>query len=161
MSCKNRATAQKKYIPTFWECSLLRDLKSQGTALTVSTGSQHTVAEKWPHVEIPDNDPTGVSVPLELPPESPANSISVSVEITHPFRNDLTVDLTSPIGKTARLRDGGGAWIDNLKETWSSDSHAGLAGLTGMNGEGTWMLTVIDTSSNDVGTLEYVRISCS
>ncbi|MCI5222323.1 MAG: hypothetical protein D3924_06540 [Candidatus Electrothrix sp. AR4] len=144
---------------------ILRDLRSRGTVMTVATGmpsvSENADAESWPRLEIPDNDSSGVSVALELPPGSPANSIKVSVEILHTWQSDLTVDLTSPSGKTARLRNGGGGWIDDLMETWSSDSHPALAGLTGMSGAGIWTLKVIDTSRNDVGTLEYVRISCS
>ncbi|MCI5168688.1 MAG: hypothetical protein D3903_21980, partial [Candidatus Electrothrix sp. GM3_4] len=70
-------------------------------------------------------------------------------------------DLISPSGKTARLRNDVGGWIDDLIATWSSDSHTALADLTGTSGAGTWTIKVVDTSSNDVGTLEYVRISCS
>jgi M6 family metalloprotease-like protein len=144
---------------------ILRDLKSRDTVMTVRTGmpsvSENAVAESWPRVEIPDNDSGGVSVTLELPPKSPANSIKVSVKILHSWRGDLTVDLISPSGKTARLRNDVGGWIDNLMETWSSDSHTALAGLTGTSGAGIWTIKVVDTSSNDVGTLEYVRISCS
>ncbi len=144
---------------------ILRDLKSRDNVMTVRTGmppiSQYAVAESRPQVEIPDNNSGGVSVPLELPPGAPANSIEVSVKILHSWRGDLTVDLISPSGKTARLRNDVGGWVDDLIATWSSDSHTALAGLTGSSGAGIWTFKVVDTSSNDVGTLEYVRISCS
>jgi hypothetical protein len=144
---------------------ILRDLKSRDNVMTVRTGmpsvSENAVAESWPRVEIPDNDSGGVSVPLKLPPGAPANSIEVSVKILHSWRGDLTVDLISPSGKTARLRNDVGGWVDDLIATWSSDSHTALAGLTGSSGAGIWTIKVVDTSSNHVGTLEHVRISCS
>ncbi|MCP4600894.1 MAG: M6 family metalloprotease domain-containing protein [Proteobacteria bacterium] len=148
---------------------LLRNLNISGTVMSVSTGKpsipQGAAIEKWPRVEIPDNDANGVSVTLKFPPNTPANTIDVRVEILHSWRGDLTVDLTSPSGKTARLQNGSGGDADNLIAIWSSDFHIAyhpaLEGLTGENGGGSWTLKVTDRASRDIGTLEYVRISCS
>ncbi|MCI5141825.1 MAG: hypothetical protein D3909_08895, partial [Candidatus Electrothrix sp. ATG1] len=88
----------------------------------------------------------------------------VGVEIFHSWRGDLTIDLTAPNGKTARLQSSTGETpgsdADNLITTWSSDSHSALAGLTGTSGAGVWTLKVVDTSRGDAGTLEYIRIAC-
>lgn len=142
----------------------LRDLGAAGEVMNVGTGDAPTptedTAETWPRIEIPDDDPGGVAVTLDLPVGARANTIEVSVEILHSWRGDLTVELTSPSGETATLRDGGGGSADDLIETWSSDSHAALEGLTGPDGAGAWTLKVIDTAARDVGTLEYVRIAC-
>jgi subtilisin-like proprotein convertase family protein len=144
---------------------ILRDLDQSGMVMNVSTGkppvSQNGMAEAHPNIQIPDNDAKGVSVTLNLPPTTPANTIVVSVKILHSWRGDLVVDLTSPDGKTARLWNAVGGSADNLIETWSSASHNALAGLTGVSGAGTWTLKVADTGRRDIGTLEYVRISCS
>ncbi len=144
---------------------ILRDLEESGMVMNVSTGkppvSQGATMEAWPRVTIPDNDANGVSVTLKLPSDVPANTIAVKVEILHSYRGDLIVELTSPAGKTARLWNAAGGSADNLSERWASDSHVALAGLTDASGAGIWTLKVADTAKRDIGTLEYVAISCS
>ena len=98
---------------------------------------------------------------LEETQEPEVWRLLLEVLALHTWRGDLTVELKSPSGDTATLRSGGGGSADDLRETWTSESHSELAGLTGASGAGTWTLRVIDTARRDVGTLEYVRIACT
>ncbi len=144
---------------------ILHNLGMSGAVMSFSTGeapvSQGTEVEGWPRVEIPDDDSNGISVTLELPPDTPANTVEVRVEILHSWRGDLTVELISPSGETVILQRGGeDDSVHDLVATWSSGSHSELARLTGASGAGIWTLKVIDTGQHDVGTLEYVRIAC-
>lgn len=78
----------------------------------------------------------------------PEDGLEVSVDISHPWRGDLEIDLVSPSGTSVRLRSAAG-----------NDDTPGLKGIfpttlvpaesmgvfTGENAQGTWSLLVNDT----------------
>jgi secreted trypsin-like serine protease len=82
-----------------------------------------------------------------------SNRTKVEVNITHPFRGDLVVDLIAPDGTSYRLKDAKG-----------DDTAANLNGLYTVNASsetatGTWHLRVRDIFTYDVGTLKSWRLT--
>lgn len=98
--------------------------------------------------------------------------LNATLDITHPFVGDLTVDLTSPGGTTVRLINRVGVGGDNFTNTTLDDDFAfnpisggtapfsstfapsnPLSAFNGQNPNGVWTLTVSDNAANDTGTL--------
>lgn len=84
--------------------------------------------------------------------------VDVSVNISHSYKGDLIVSLTSPEGTTVRLHDRTGGSDDNVIATYDQGvtDPDGPGALDDFNGEivtGTWTLTVSDNANQDTGTL--------
>ncbi len=101
---------------------------------------------------IPDNDSAGVSSVIEVAEGGTLSGVSVTVDITHTYRGDLTVRLEKG-GVTSTLieRDGGGE--DNLQRTFD------VGDFDGQDAAGTWTLTVVDNANADTGTLNSWSLS--
>jgi extracellular elastinolytic metalloproteinase len=110
-------------------------------------------ASATPALAIPDDDDAGVTSTLVLPAAGPIGGLSVAVDITHTYRGDLEVALEAPDGRRVLLHQRTGGRLDDLKETWSSADHQGLATLHGLPAEGQWSLHVSDRAKVDVGVL--------
>lgn len=72
-----------------------------GLALAGSASAQ-TYSEFY-GVALPDDDPTGVSVTLNVPDSITIADLNVGLGITHTWQGDLIVELTSPSGTTVGL----------------------------------------------------------
>ena len=77
----------------------------------------------------------------------------MALEIEHPYIGDLRVRLTTPGGETVILHDRSGASADHLVRSYTSEDTPALAGLTGSQAEGDWVLQVADLAARDLGTL--------
>lgn len=110
-----------------------------------------------PNVAIPDVDPLGVSDMITIPatPACTVQNVSVDVDITHTYRGDLIIDLTSPSGTTVRLKDSAFDSVDDVIGNYPSTlTPAGnLGDFLGDNGNGAWTLFIEDTFTGDTGTL--------
>ncbi len=101
-------------------------------------------------VSIPDNDATGITrtTTISGPSNFKVEYVAVTVNITHPYRGDLEMFLTSPAGtqsKIAATRNDSG---DNYSGwTFTSVAH------WGENPNGTWSFKVADRYSSDLGSL--------
>ena len=73
-------------------------------------------------------------------------SVTVSVDIAHPFIGDLTVELVAPDGTARTLHDRSGDNADGIEQTYTPDF-----GGTGIAGD--WTLRASDGASGDAGTL--------
>ncbi|HJQ27060.1 MAG TPA: C25 family cysteine peptidase [Blastocatellia bacterium] len=127
---------------------------------------------------IPDEDT--VTSTLTVGSNITIADVNVRLFITHTFESDLVVTLTSPAGTSVVLFDGVGGGGENFGSTCSpspdcviddeaaTDMEAGdepfvgsfnpggaalLSAFDGQNAQGTWTLTIEDTASGDVGTL--------
>ena len=83
---------------------------------------------------------------------STIKSLWVAVSITHPYANELQIDLISPDGGMFRLLDrmvGG----ENLRRVYTSRLDP-LSSLVDRNAQGEWVLTVGDYSVGATGTLD-------
>ena len=117
-------------------------------ALSPDSGSgpgqfMHT---RTPGLAIPDNA-AAVSDMITVPGFGTATSVSVSVDIAHPFIGDLMVELVAPDGTARTLHDRSGGNADGIEQTYAPDF-----GGTGIAGD--WTLRAIDGASGDAGTLD-------
>jgi M6 family metalloprotease-like protein len=110
--------------------------------------------ESAPNRTIPDNQPAGISDTIQIPDVLTIADLKVGVDITHTYRGDLQVSLTSPWGATIVLHpknQGGNA--DDLKITYDAANAPPLATWRGRPGQGNWRLDVKDLAPADVGKL--------
>ena len=100
---------------------------------------------RTPGLAIPDNA-AAVSDAITVPGFGTATSVTVSVDIAHPYIDDLTVELVAPDGTARTLHDRSGGNADGIEQTYAPDF-----GGTGIAGD--WTLRAIDGASGDAGTL--------
>jgi subtilisin-like proprotein convertase family protein len=105
-------------------------------------------------LNIPDNDPAGVTANLPVNHAGLATGLTVSFHITHTFIGDLKVTLIAPSGATYVLSDRSGGSTANL-----SVVDQPVAAATGETASGTWQLFVQDLASGDTGTLDSFSLS--
>ncbi|WP_213997513.1 S8 family serine peptidase [Arsukibacterium sp.] len=98
-------------------------------------------------VDIPDNDADGITSVINVPNEGTVFGVEAGVDITHTWRGDLIVTLTSPQGTEHTLHNRAGGSEDDLVESWVVDTFNGEA----MQGD--WTLNVSDNAGADLGTL--------
>ncbi len=98
-----------------------------------------------PNAEIKDLATT--TSKITLTDDVTIDKLKLDLDLSHTYRGDLTVTLTSPSGKSAVIsnREGGGA--DDLKGSFD------LSQFAGEKTAGEWTLTVEDKARRDVGTL--------
>ena len=116
-------------------------------ALSPGSGSgpgQFTHA-RTPGLAIPDNA-AAISDAITVPGSGTATSVSVSVDIAHPYIDDLTMELVAPDGTARTLHDRSGGNADGIKQTYAPDF-----GGTGITGD--WTLRASDGAPGDAGTL--------
>jgi len=100
-------------------------------------------------VDIPDADPVGASLDLEVTADVTIERLEVDVEITHTYIGDLQVRLIHPSGKADILkRFSAGGSAHDIRETYD------VKAFNGLNARGTWTLEVIDQWRRDVGTID-------
>ena len=123
-------------------------------------------------IDIPDANTFGINSVINVPTTAIITDINVTVNITHPWTEDITMKLIAPDGTEILLSAGNGADGDNYTDTvFDSDAAtpigAGTAPFTGsfqpeedlgaLNGSfsgGDWTLNVSDTLAFITGTLD-------
>ncbi|OCW97300.1 S8 family serine peptidase [Alishewanella sp. HH-ZS] len=106
-------------------------------------------------VAIPDNNAAGITSVISVPDDGTIFSASVDLNITHTWRGDLLVRLTSPTGTQHVLHNRTGGSARDL---------IGNYPISSFNGEqmsGDWVLFVSDNASLDTGTLNSWRLNLS
>ncbi len=116
-----------------------------------STGGTETIEVELTETAIPDNDAAGLTLPFELGAGGAVRSMSVSVDITHSFRGDLTINLIAPSGESETLRASEFSSEADLKETYVVESLLG-------EGEGTWSVQIVDNARIDEGTVNNITV---
>ncbi|MFV0277418.1 MAG: proprotein convertase P-domain-containing protein [Parahaliea sp.] len=119
----------------------------------ILAGADPCRADREPGLQIPDNDPAGVSDSVELAAAGTVGSVQVTVDITHSYIGDLRVTLRSPSGTRVVLHDRSGWGADNILTTYDAASAPALAGLAGEAIAGNWQLQVVDLAGRDLGKL--------
>ena len=137
LSGKSRARAPSRPVRTPAPVRLtgppLSFAESPRTALKGQAKKQHVVGS----ITVPDSVMVG--------------TVSVGVDLTHPFRSDLKIDLVAPSGVATTLYDGIRDGInpeDNILERLPVTD-----ALQGQAAQGTWQLRVGDYEQEDTGTL--------
>ena len=104
-------------------------------------------------IQIPDNNPAGVSSKISIARTGVVKLLKVSLDITHTYIGDLIVELTGPGGEKATLHNRSGAGTDNLLMSYDSISLETLTAFNGLAVQGNWELSVRDVAGQDIGKL--------
>jgi hypothetical protein len=119
----------------------------------VCSDNSECVAEDQLHFEgeagmdIPDNDPVGVSSVITVEDGGSISGLQVNVGITHTYRGDLTVSLHHD-GQAVVLQDRAGGSADDLVDSFE------VTDFDGADMAGEWKLVVTDGAARDVGSLD-------
>lgn len=108
-------------------------------------------------IAIPDNKPAGITSTIEVNSTvKVTENLQIPVDISHSYRGDLQVTLTSPGGKSVILHKRKGSSENDISGIYPTTLTAeeSLAALIGEDQGGTWTLTVADLASSDVGQLK-------
>ena len=103
---------------------------------------------------IPDNNTTGVSSSIAVSGRTgnaPSNA-SVSVNIIHPYKGDLKVDLIAPDGSVYNIHNRTGSSGDNVTGTYTLN-------LSSEALNGTWKLRAVDAAAADTGRIDTWSIT--
>ncbi|MCC5851560.1 MAG: S8 family serine peptidase [Alkalimonas sp.] len=104
-------------------------------------------------VAIPDNDPSGIESVISVGQAGAVFGTEVGVNITHTWRGDLIVRLTSPEGTVHTLHNRTGGSADDLIQSWQLDT------FNGESMQGDWTLFVSDNAALDTGTLNHWNLT--
>ncbi|MGB0495663.1 MAG: PKD domain-containing protein, partial [Kangiellaceae bacterium] len=135
---------------------------SDGSAQTgtidfiVPTGVGNDVNQSSsPGTSIPDNNTTGITDQLTLTGAVANSSISVDMNITHTYRGDLTLTLTSPAGTSVILQTTSNDATDDIIGVYPSSLTPAnsLSAFDNEDHNGEWLLKVVDAGPADLGTL--------
>ena len=103
---------------------------------------------------IPDNSATGITRTFAAPANMRVEHVTIKVSITHAYRGDLEMILTSPSGMTSRLVDLHDDGNNNYSGwTFSTVRHWGEAS------DGNWTLKIADRAAQDAGTLTAATLT--
>jgi subtilisin-like proprotein convertase family protein len=104
---------------------------------------------------IPDNDSTGITSSLTIDDARAIARIFVRVDIEHPLRGDLRIELVAPDGTTVVLQQVSGDRGSGVHTTFGLTAAPvePLDVLHGHSAAGVWKLVVRDQRARDAGTL--------
>ncbi len=100
-----------------------------------------------------------VSLTVDVADAFTIEDVKLGIDLTHQEVSELLVDLTSPQGTTVRLHDASGAGTADLIGTYDAtlvpDGPGVMDDFNGEASQGTWTLTIDDTTGSSVpkGTL--------
>ncbi len=109
---------------------------------------------------IPDKNPDGISRELQVNESGSILRLDVEVDISHTWIGDLRVVLKSPTGVEAVLHDRSGKSRHDIKQTYSTTANEAMRSLLNTEIQGNWRLSVVDTYSKDVGSLNAWSLHC-
>jgi len=113
---------------------------SNGTTTTTITHSNTTP------IDIPDNNPQGITSVINVTETGTVKRTIVSVDITHPYIGDLVVELRH-LGTSFKLHSRTGGSNDNIVKEFT------LSDFNNVSASGEWTLFVSDNASRDKGKL--------
>jgi len=105
---------------------------------------------------IPDNDPNGLVDRIQVTRNLSVKSVSVHVNVEHPYAGDISVELTNPEGKKKTIQTPTRVPGKNLNKHYNGDM---MASLAGGKSKGEWSLKVVDSGAKDSGSLVDWTIS--
>lgn len=115
---------------------------------------------------IPDNDPAGIRQTITVSGAGTRvdDLFRIYLDISHSYRGDLTIQLTSPEGTVVTLKspDGDEA-VANIVGYFPTDfvPAESLSAFDGQDLNGDWVLSISDNAADDVGTLNSWIIETS
>jgi subtilisin-like proprotein convertase family protein len=136
-----------------------------------------TYTYSGPAVNIPDGNANGVLIPLQVNDATAIQSMTVTLDITHPYVGDLALSLAAPGGQSVMLANRRGGSADNYANVTFADQAAQsittaappftgsykpespLAAFNQTSAYGTWNLKAADFIPIDVGTLNSYSLA--
>ena len=128
-------------------------LDKWGLTIEYEADSQEYSGEAKSNAPIPDYSADGIQSAIPITGSGSLKSLSVEVDITHTYRGDLQIELISPAGARALIRDNDGDSQDDIREVYTESSTPALKALIGEEINGDWKLQVRDLAKYDNGTL--------
>ncbi len=107
--------------------------------ITVTNCLNNPISAMDVPIAIPDNDPVGITSSIPVTGNGTIASLSLSLNIAHPFRGDLSVILISPDSTRFNVSNRLGGSSDTISFTDLS-----IAAFNGQVAAGTWKLQVQD-----------------
>lgn len=104
-------------------------------------------------VEIPDNNPQGITSAIRVNISAAMRDIQITVNIEHEFLGDIEVNVLAPTGQTVLLQSRNLGSRTQLQATYSVETTPALKQILNKPAGGVWQLQVIDYSPMDTGTL--------
>ncbi|QYF94035.1 proprotein convertase P-domain-containing protein [Massilia sp. PAMC28688] len=117
-----------------------------GFRATPATGTPVSVSNTGDYT-IPDNLVAGVSSPVSVTSGGNAGTVTVTVNIIHPYIGDLVVDLIGPDNAVYNLHNRSGSSSDNIQRSYS-------VAVGAKPRVGTWKLRASDREARDTGHIE-------
>jgi|GEM_PF-928740 len=106
-----------------------------------------------PNAAIKDN--ATVTSKVKVADDVTVDKLKLSLNISHTYKGDLSVTLTSPSGKSAVVHNRTGGSTDNVKGDFD------LSAFAGEKAKGEWTLTVKDNAKGDSGKLNSWGLAIS
>ncbi|NEO39380.1 MAG: S8 family serine peptidase [Moorea sp. SIOASIH] len=104
-------------------------------------------------VNIPDNNPRGITSRIRLTQSASVREIQVKVDIEHEFLGDIEISLKSPTGEIVLLQSRTLGARRVLKQTYSVETTPALKLVLNKPASGVWQLQVVDDVAMDTGRL--------
>ena len=139
-----------KYSDFNWQSAATSTAGNKNNNQTFSSGVEQNVFENSTVTAIPDN--ANVVSNIDVQRSGNAGTVTVSVNITHTYRGDISLNLIAPDGSSYTLKTlSGSDSADNVIETYTVNT-SGLA-------QGQWQLSVSDNYQQDTGNLNQWNIT--
>ncbi len=126
-----------------------------------ATGATTRYAWSGSSTTIPDNAP-GISAAIDVPASGSVADVKLNLSITHPYKGDLLVRLTSPASIVTTVHNLSGGSGDNIQTSYDvptlPDGPGTMDSFDNAAGGGRWTLYVQDTASADIGSLSAASI---
>ncbi len=106
-------------------------------------------------VDIPDNDPSGITSIISVSDDLTIFDASTFLDISHTWIGDLSVTLTSPTGTVVTLHNRAGGSADDIMQSYASAAFNGESTL------GDWTLNISDNVAADTGNLNNWSVTFS
>jgi len=103
------------------------------------------------NLDIPDNDKNGLRDIIYVEKDLNIKDVRLSINITHPYNGDISLEITSPKGTKANILSPGRSPGEDIRSTFEGDS---LSKFEGEKSKGEWILKVIDSGARDNGSLD-------
>ena len=121
-------------------------------AAAASLGPRCAPATNTTGQAIPDQGEITSAVTVDCSGNA-STQTKVEVNITHPYRGDLILDLVAPDGTSYRLKSAkGDDGVDNVNDQYTVNAASETAG-------GEWTLRVRDVFHGDTGTLKNWKLT--
>ena len=158
LSCPNDGDiARYDLVLDEWYCDAVSGGGFTSPATLGQSDGGDSFASQDTPMSIPDNNSVGITSVRYVSDSLTVDTLSIDAQLTHGDLGEVTVTLTSPLGTSLVIYDGGnpGETSFNQNIGWEVEFNTGnLYSFNGENTQGTWMLNVVDGTNGNTGTLD-------